>query len=180
MQKTTATANSHLHPIFAGILAQAAAVPSQVRRAEYVSRLLRMDWQFEHAPAEQWRKGRAELEALQKLREEIDAQHVLWNRHAAAEYCTHDHVRSFKDFTGHAPVTVEWSEIDGAPRVIAVVIEITGVGPRSITPDLTPECLARYQAKLDQLVASADQFADKFEQDAAEEACFERMTGAHA
>ena len=180
MSTAQQAAPSGLHPIFAGILAQVAAVPSQVRRAEYVSRLLRMDWQFEHAAAEQWRKGRAELDALQKLREELDAQHVLWNRHAAPDYCTHDHVRSFKDFTGHAPVTVEWSEIDDVPRVIAVVIEVTGVGPRSITPDLTPECLARYQAKLDQLVASADRVADQFDQDAAEEACFERMTGAHA
>lgn len=148
-----------LHPIFAGILAQAAAVPTQVRRAEYVSRLARMDWQFEHAPAEQWRKGRAELDALQKLREELDAQHVLWNRHAAAEYCTHDHVRTFKDFAGTHPVTVEWSEIQGRPRVIAVVIEGSAGAPLPVTQAITPELLARYQAQLEQLVAKAEQVA---------------------
>lgn len=153
--------NAHMHPVFAGILQQAVQAPQQISRAQYVSRLLRMDWQFEHAAAEQWRKGRAELDALITLRQELDAQHVLWNRHVPPEYRTNDHVRAFKDFTGHAPVTVEWSEIDGAPRVIAVVIEVSGIGPRSITPDLTAECMARYQDKLTQLVASADQAADE-------------------
>ena len=172
--------NARLHPVFAAILQQAAEAPLQIRRAQYVSRLARMDWQFEHAAAEQWRKGRAELDALQKLRSELDAQHVLWNRHAPAEYCTHDHVRTFKDFTGHAPVTVEWSEVDGVPRVIAVVAEVAGVGPRSITPDLTPECLARYQAKLEQLLSGATAVADEYERQDAEEASFERTFGAHA
>lgn len=143
--------NAPLHPLIAGILSQAAELPLQVRRAEYVSRLLKMDWQFEHAPAEQWRRGRDELKALVALRAEIDPTHRIWNRHAPADYRTHNSVRVFRDFTGPEPVTVEWTEIDGVPRVIAVVVNVTDKVVRPITDTLTPARLDELQAKLNEL-----------------------------
>lgn len=143
--------NAPLHPLIAGILSQAAELPLQVRRAEYVSRLLKMDWQFEHAPAEQWRRGRDELKALVALRAEIDPTHRIWNRHAPADYRTHNSVRVFRDFTGSEPVTVEWTEIDGVPRVIAVVVNVTDKVVRPITDTLTPARLDELQAKLNEL-----------------------------
>lgn len=144
-----------IHPIFASILAQAAELPAQVRRAEYASRLIRMDWEFEHAPAEQWRSGRAELRALEQLRDELDPLHSIWNRHAKGKYLTHGCVRSFKDFTGPVPVVIEWAMVGGTPRITAVVVNIAGKGPCSIGGELSPQAMARYETKLQALLASA-------------------------
>lgn len=146
--------NAPLHPLIAGILSQAAELPLQVRRAEYASRLIKFDWQFEHAPAEQWRRGRDELRALVALRAELDPTHKIWNRHAPEGYRTlPSTVRAFCDFTGPEPVTVEWAEIDGAPRVIAVVVNVTDKVVRPITDTLTPARLDELQAKLNELWA---------------------------
>ena len=143
--------NAPLHPLIAGILSQAAQLPVQVRRAEYASRLVKFDWEFEHAPAEQWRAGRDELKALVALRAELDPTHRIWNRHASQQYRTHDSVRAFRDYTGPEPVTVEWTEINGAPQVIAVVVNITYKIVRPITETLPPARLRDLQAKLNEL-----------------------------
>lgn len=143
--------NAPLHPLIAGILSQAAQLPIQVRRAEYAGRLIKFDWEFEHAAAEQWRRSRDELKALTALRAEVDPTHRIWNRHAPAQYRTHSSVRVFRDFTGPEPVTVEWTEINGAPRVIAVVVQVTDKVVRPITDTLTPGRLDELQAKLNEL-----------------------------
>lgn len=82
----SAVPTSSVHPIFQGILGTIQQAPDQIRRAEYVSRLRRMDWQFEHAPGEQWRRGRAELQALRELQTDLDPDAELWNRNAPFEY----------------------------------------------------------------------------------------------
>lgn len=144
--------NAPMHPLIAGILSQAAQLPIQVRRADYVSQLIRFDWQFEHAPAEQWRRGRDGLKELVALRAELDPTHRIWNRHAPEQYRTlPTTVRAFKDFTGPEPVTVEWAEINGQPRVIAVVVQVTDKIVRPITDTLPEERLDELQAKLNEL-----------------------------
>ncbi len=85
-EKQAAAASSNVHPVFAGILAGIQQAPEQIKRAQYVARLIKMDWQFEHAPAEQWRAGKVELTALRELQAEIDPSAELWNRHAPFEY----------------------------------------------------------------------------------------------
>jgi hypothetical protein len=143
----------NLHPLFSSILASAAQVPEQVARAEYVSRLTKMDWAFEIADdGAVYRKGRAELSDMMKLRESIDADHQLWNRHAPSRYRTVQDVCTFQDFAGNAPATVEWIAGYSGPLVIAVVVDTTG-GPRSIHNDLSRDALARYQAKAEQIAA---------------------------
>lgn len=144
--------NAPLQPLIAGILSQAAELPLQVRRAEYASRLIKFDWEFEHAPREQWRRGTDELKALVALRAELDPTHRIWNRHATEGYRTQPTtVRAFCDFTGPEPVTVEWAEINGAPRVIAVVVQVKGKVVRPITETLTPTRLDELQAKLNEM-----------------------------
>lgn len=85
-EKQAAVAGSNVHPVFAGILAGIQQAPEQIKRAQYVARLIKMDWQFEHAPGEQWRAGKAELTALRELQADIDPDAELWNRHAPFEY----------------------------------------------------------------------------------------------
>jgi hypothetical protein len=144
---------SCLHPIFASILASAEQAATQIERTQYVSRLAKMDWAFEMADdGAVYRKGRAELADLMKLREAIDADHQLWNRHAPSRYRTVQDVCTFQDFAGNAPATVEWIAGYSGPLVIAVVVDTTG-GPRSIHNDLSRDALARYQAKAEQIAA---------------------------
>jgi hypothetical protein len=58
-----------------------------LRRAEYVSALLKMDWQFEHADDHRvWEAGRAELVRLRDLRYFLDTDHALWKKHAPKEF----------------------------------------------------------------------------------------------
>lgn len=85
-EKQAAAACGNVHPIFSGILSGIEQTPIQIRRAQYVSRLRRMDWAFEHAPAEQWRAGRAELIALRELQIDVDPEAQLWNCNAPFEY----------------------------------------------------------------------------------------------
>lgn len=75
-----------LHPTFAGILATIEQAPLQIKRAEYVARLTKMDWQFEHAPFKQWQEGRDELVALRELQAEVDPSGELWNKHAHPDF----------------------------------------------------------------------------------------------
>lgn len=85
--------NQALHPVFADILRDASLIPAQLRRAEYVSRILKMDWDFEQAPAEQWRAGRDELVCLRRLQVEVDPTAALWNQHAPEGYKAHQRVK---------------------------------------------------------------------------------------
>lgn len=76
-----------LHPIFASLLDTIKNQPLQIKRADYVARLVRMDWEFERADDARWyRAGRDELRALQAMRSEVDPTGSLWNRHAPESY----------------------------------------------------------------------------------------------
>ena len=86
MSAAVVQAGAGVHPLIAGILANVQEQPEQLRRAEYVSRLRRMDWEFEHAARIQRNKGAAELKELQDLQAELDPQAELWNRHAKFPY----------------------------------------------------------------------------------------------
>lgn len=57
-----------------------------VRRATYVSDLLRFDWHFERGSHDAWKRGAAELERLRAEREQIDPDHALWKRHAHEDF----------------------------------------------------------------------------------------------
>ena len=104
--------NQALHPVFAGILRDAAAIPAQLRRAEYVSRLLAMDWEFEHAASEQWRVGRDELLALRRLQVEVDPTASLWNQHAPAGYKAHQRIKvAITHLDGRREVTWVTSQV---------------------------------------------------------------------
>ena len=83
----------NVNPLIAQVLRAAADIPAQLRRAEYVSRLLKMDWQFEHAPAEQWRAGRDELAQLRRLQIEVDPTAKFWNLHAPEPYQARQRVK---------------------------------------------------------------------------------------
>lgn len=154
MNNTQATAaQGGLHPVFAGILAQAANVPVQIERAQYVSRLCKMDWGFEQSSCgDAYRRGKAEFAALKALRDRIDPGHELWNRHAPEWVHVAQPVHTFRDFTGKAPVLVEWMHTPLGPRMIAVVVE-TSDGPHSIQQDLSPAALKRYQDKVECVAA---------------------------
>lgn len=84
---------ANVHPIFGAILQQAAELPVQVRRADYVSRLIRMDWAFEHADGDVYRRGRDELIALRQLQVELDPTASHWNKYAVGQYRAHRLVR---------------------------------------------------------------------------------------
>ena len=82
---------SNLHPIFRGILAMHGMPEAEdalpVRRAAYVSALLRMDWQFEHSDdAQRWRESRDELRRLRAEQKSVDPDGSLWAKHAHPDY----------------------------------------------------------------------------------------------
>jgi len=82
---------STLHPLFAGILATCGMPQSgdvsALRRAQYVSDLRRMDWQFEHSDDHQvWRRGRDELVRLRAEQAEIDPDGALWRANANPDF----------------------------------------------------------------------------------------------
>lgn len=65
--------------------ADQAALP--VRRARYVSALIRMDWSFEFSDDHAvWQRGRDELTRLRAERDAIDPDRALWNQHAHPNY----------------------------------------------------------------------------------------------
>lgn len=145
------TTQNGMHPVFAGILAQAASVPVQIECALYVARLRKMDWGFEQSSCgDTYRRSKAEFAALKDLRDRLDPGHELWNRHAPEWVHVAQPIRTFKDFTGKAPVVVEWMHTPLGPRVIAVVVE-TSDGPHSIQDDLSAAALKRYQEKVERL-----------------------------
>lgn len=75
---------SNVRPIFSGILA---GQPDQLRRAQYASRLIRMDWEFDRSDdGRAYRAGRDELQALRELQAELDPDAEIWNRHAPLQY----------------------------------------------------------------------------------------------
>lgn len=159
MNNTQAAAPAGMHPVFAGILAQAAAVPLQIERAQYVARLRKMDWGFEQSSCgETYRRAKAEFAALKALRDRIDPGHDLWNRHAPEWVHVAQPVRTFVDFTGCLPVTVEWMHTALGPRLIAVVVDTTA-GPHAIQQDLSPEALKRYQEKVERAAAKRSEVA---------------------
>lgn len=63
--------------------------PIELRRARYVSGLLRMDWDFEYAPHQEWAAGRDLLQLLRAQQRELDPDGALWRRHAPAEFHNH-------------------------------------------------------------------------------------------
>lgn len=77
----------NVHPIFAAVLQQAAELPVQVRRADYISRLIRMDWEYEHCDDEAVRRRwRGELINLRQLQVELDPTASHWNKYAQGVY----------------------------------------------------------------------------------------------
>lgn len=78
---------NNLHPVFAGILSTMSQIPAQISRAEYISRLARMDWDFEWSDdGSVYRRGREELQSLRKVQADIDPTGELWNKHAPKQY----------------------------------------------------------------------------------------------
>ena len=88
--------NSHLHPLSAGLLAPFAGAAMQpqpvgtlatgeaaIKRAAYVSALVKMDWSYEFSDdGRVWAAGRDALAALRAMQAEIDPTGELWLRHA--------------------------------------------------------------------------------------------------
>lgn len=102
----------NVNPLIAKVLRDAASIPAQLRRAEYVSRLLKMDWQFEHAPAEQWRAGRDELAQLRRLQIEVDPTAKFWNLHAPDAYKARQRVKvAITHLDGRRDVTWVTSQV---------------------------------------------------------------------
>jgi hypothetical protein len=86
-----------VHPVFAGILQGFTEIPLQVKRADYVSRLLKFDWRFEWCDdGARYRAARAELEALRELQVDVDPDAVLWNQAAAEHGLEHLITRAVK------------------------------------------------------------------------------------
>jgi len=102
----------NVNPLIAQVLRAAADIPAQLRRAEYVSRLLKMDWQFEHAAAEQWRAGRDELAALRRLQIQADPTAKFWNLHAPEHYQARQRVKvAITHLDGRRDVTWVTSQV---------------------------------------------------------------------
>jgi hypothetical protein len=78
---------STLHPLFRSILAlhgmPEACDEFPIRRAAYVSALLRMDWLFEFSDDHlRWRAAREELHRLRAERKVVDPDGLLWRANA--------------------------------------------------------------------------------------------------
>lgn len=74
---------SNLHPVFAGILAAHGLPqdehPVPVKRADYVSALIRMGWTIDSVDGYLASDaGQAELARLRKMRREVDDVGFLW------------------------------------------------------------------------------------------------------
>lgn len=144
------TVSAPVHAVFAGILADAASIPLQLRRAQYVSRLARMDWDFEHSDdGAVTRRGREDLAMLRQLQRELDPDHVLWQRHAPEWMWPTPPVHAFQDFTGPAPVTVEWLRTVHGARLLSVFVDTKERGACGITSVLSPKVLEDLQRKVE-------------------------------
>lgn len=129
-------------------------LPLELRRADYVSRLARLGWWFDVGDTGCDQMGRDELERLKLIRADIDPDGELWNKHAPPRFQDAYEVRTFKDFTGACPVTVEWALYPQGAKVVAVVVE-TAAGPKTIHTELSIGALARYQLQAEQLASKA-------------------------
>lgn len=127
--------------------------PVELERARYVARLIKMDWQFEHAEGNAYRAGRQELNALKDLRARLDPKCELWNRYVPRIYQADNEIRSFLDFAGRAAVTVEWSLVNGTPRILAVVTSGGGDVFQALSPAVLDDYQRKAQAILDQAAA---------------------------
>lgn len=151
MQHHTAAAqpNAHVHPVMAEAISRAAAIPTQLRRADYVARLARLDRYVDLGP-ECSHMVRDEEQRLRLVRAEIDPTGELWNKHAPIQFRDASQVHTFIDFTGTCPVTVEWVQHPTGVQVIAVVVE-HAQGPKTIHQDLSIAALSRYQLQAETL-----------------------------
>ena len=152
MQATQATQNAHVHPAVAQALNAASGIPVQLRRADYVSRLTRLGHWCELHEAYGDNMARDEEGRLRLMRDELDPDGELWNKHAPIQFRDAYEVRTFKDFTGACPVTVEWVLYPQGAKVVAVVVE-TAAGPKTIHTELSIGALARYQLQAEQLAS---------------------------
>lgn len=76
-----------IHPTIAAALAPHIGDSLQMRRAQYVSALKRMDWLHEWSDDHRaWTSGRAELTRLRAQQAELDPTGELWRRHAHQSY----------------------------------------------------------------------------------------------
>lgn len=136
--------HANVLPIFPGMPVAVDQSPIQIRRAHYVSRLRRMDWQFEHASAQQWREGRAELMALRELQIDIDPDAQLWNCNAPFEYLITHRVKVTCDLPAGG-YEVKWmctglSDADLSQHFM----ELHGIGTR-VTVIVQPSALPAAQ-----------------------------------
>lgn len=61
-------------------------IAREAQMAAYVTLLKQHDWSYSYSDdGRAYRQGRAEREALDSLRREIDPQGAVWNQHAPAE-----------------------------------------------------------------------------------------------
>lgn len=59
----------------------------QARRAEYVSRLIRHDWDYAYSDDyNAFLRGQRERDALNALQSQVDPDYALWNKHAPEGY----------------------------------------------------------------------------------------------
>jgi hypothetical protein len=123
-----------------------------LRRADYIARLLRLGCLATVSDSLGDNNARDEEGRLRILRAEIDPDGSLWAKHAPLRFQDKHLVNTFKDFTGTSPVTIEWARLPKGPTVIAVVVE-TNRGPKTFHADLSPEALARYQAKCEEIAS---------------------------
>lgn len=82
---------SNLHPVFAGILAAhglpQAEPPAPIKRADYVSAMIRCGWTIDSVPGYlDTDCGRAEVDRLWEMRKAIDPVGMLWFEFAHAAF----------------------------------------------------------------------------------------------
>lgn len=121
---------ANVHPILAAVLQQAAELPVQVRRAEYISRLIRMDWAFEYAEGDAYRRGRDELIALRQLQIELDPTASHWNKYATEGYRANRLVRVVCALPDGGTDTTWLTTAAANIDIAAVMMERHGVGSR--------------------------------------------------
>lgn len=121
----------NVHPIFAAVLQQAAELPVQVRRADYISRLIRMDWEYEHCDDEAVRRRwRGELINLRQLQVGLDPTASHWNKYAQGVYRANRLVRVVCTLPDGGTDTTWLTTAAPNIDIAAVMMERHGVGTR--------------------------------------------------
>ena len=121
----------NVHPIFAAVLQQAAELPVQVRSADYISRLIRMDWAFEFSDdGDAYRRGRDELIALRQLQIELDPTASHWNKYAQGVYRANRLVRVVCTLPDGGTDTTWLTTAAPSIDIATVMMERHGVGTR--------------------------------------------------